>query len=448
LQVSGKTEMESLIIAAGKGERLSSKAESKPLVPLLGIPLIQRVILTASKAGIKEFYVVTGYNSDKLGEFLNNLSQEKNIKIKKIINQEFEKGNGLSVLKGEEYLKDRFLLLMSDHIFDPDILKEIIQMKIAEDEILLAVDEDLNNPFVDLQDVTKVLLNEEKKVVDIGKNILKYNAYDTGIFLCSREIFLAIRKILEKNSHCTLTEAVKLLAEKGKVLSFNINHKFWIDIDDEISLKKAEKYMLKNLRKSTDGPISKYFNRYFSTILTKYLVKTRITPNQISFFSFILSLFASCLFFFSGYLPLAIGGLSIQFCSIIDGCDGEVARLKYLESKFGAWFDAVLDRYADAFILFALTYHSLLPFFNPSYLIIGFFAIIGSFMNSYTADKYDGLMKRYFKSSFRIGRDIRLFLIFLGALLNLPILTLFILAILMNFENIRRIYLASKYSSL
>ncbi len=41
-----------------------------------------------------------------------------------------------------------------------------------------------------------------------------------------------------------------------------------------------------------------------------------------------------------------------QVASIIDGCDGEIARLKRLESDFGAWFDAVLERYADAFLLF------------------------------------------------------------------------------------------------
>ena len=51
-----------LIIAAGKGSRMSGKGDSKPLIPLLGLSLIERVILTVNNSGIDDFYVVTGYN--------------------------------------------------------------------------------------------------------------------------------------------------------------------------------------------------------------------------------------------------------------------------------------------------------------------------------------------------------------------------------------------------
>jgi CDP-L-myo-inositol myo-inositolphosphotransferase len=73
-------------------------------------------------------------------------------------------------------------------------------------------------------------------------------------------------------------------------------------------------------------------------------------------------------------------------------------------------------------------------------LVTGFMAILGSFMVSYTADKYDGLMAGKMKPGIRIGRDIRIFLIFLGALLNQVLLTLVVIAALMNGETVRRIY--------
>jgi len=74
-------------------------------------------------------------------------------------------------------------------------------------------------------------------------------------------------------------------------------------------------------------------------------------------------------------------------------------------------------------------------------LVMGFLAIIGSFMTSYTADKYDSLMKAKFSKGkgIRIGRDVRIFLIFLCALCNLPLMTLIVLAILMNVETVRRV---------
>jgi CDP-L-myo-inositol myo-inositolphosphotransferase len=76
-------------------------------------------------------------------------------------------------------------------------------------------------------------------------------------------------------------------------------------------------------------------------------------------------------------------------------------------------------------------------------LIIGFMAIIGSFMLSYTADKYDNLMNERITSGgtwqIRIGRDVRLFIILLGAVLNQIYILLVIIAIVMNLETVRRI---------
>jgi len=89
-----------------------------------------------------------------------------------------------------------------------------------------------------------------------------------------------------------------------------------------------------------------------------------------------------------------------------------------------------------------LTYHVYAANRDIFALFIGFLAIIGTFMNSYTADKYDGLMKRRLASGkyyFRVGRDVRMFIIFVGALLNQPLSVLALIALLMNAENIRRI---------
>ncbi len=104
----------------------------------------------------------------------------------------------------------------------------------------------------------------------------------------------------------------------------------------------------------------------------------------------------------------------------------------------------MLDRYADAFLLFGLTWHAFVARDASIVLIVGFLAIIGSFMNSYTADKYDRLMKSRFEKGrgIRIGRDVRVLMISLGALLNQPFLTLSLIAGLMNVETVRRVVVA------
>lgn len=438
--------MKCLIIAAGRGSRLKRRGDSKPLTRILGLTLIERVILTARSAGINDFYIVTGYNGEKVRQFLDGLKERRGISITHIINDEWEKGNGTSVLKAKTLLKEDFILLMADHLFDGGIVKRLINKeRIKNGEIVLAVDPDTQgNKLIDIADVTKVSI-ADNKVIDIGKHLTEYNAFDTGIFLCSPAIFTAIETSIARYNDDSLSGGVRILAQEGNVKALKVSE-FWIDIDDERAFQRAEKCLTDNLKKSTDGPVSRYLNRPLSIRITKYLVRTDITPNQISFFSFLLSMIAGGLFFIAGYTPLVIGAILAQISSVIDGCDGEVARLRYIESDFGGWFDAVLDRYADAFLLFGLTYHVFAPEGNLVYLTIGFLAIIGSFMNSYTADKYDSLIKkRIVISKFRMGRDIRVFLIFIGALINQPFLTLLIIAIVMNIENIRRILICYKY---
>ncbi len=448
--------MKCLIIAAGLGSRLSKRGDSKPLVSLLGLSLIERVILTAKKSGLASFYVVTGYNGEKVRQYLNQFSKSRNIKITHIINEEWKNGNGISVLKAEELLNENFILLMGDHIFDESILVKLKDKGIADGEVVLAVDYNIQNKLVDANDVTRVLV-EEGRILDIGKNIKKYNAYDTGIFLCSPVIFGALEESL-RGGDSTLSGGVKVLADKGKAKTFDITNDYWIDVDDEESLKKAENKLLDTLKKTSDGPVSRHLNRPTSTKISKYLVKTGVTPNVISFLSFILCCIGAFFFFLGGWINLAIGAILAQVSSIVDGCDGEVARLKFQETEYGAWFDAVLDRYADAFLLFGLTYYVYFLSENVLCLVIGFLAIIGTFMNSYTADKYDGLMKKKIGLKghyFRMGRDVRIFIIFLFALLNipflfhveivnLPFLAVILIAVLMNTENIRRMVILYK----
>ena len=438
--------MKCLIIAAGRGSRLSSRGNSKPLIPLLGLPLIQRSILTARKGGINDFFVVTGYEGEKVRRDLDRFAQGRNIHITHVINEEWEKGNGISVLKARDFIKEPFVLLMADHLFNYSILDGLKREQISDDEIILAVDHNIeSNKLVDIDDVTKVLV-EDNKITAIGKNISNYNAYDTGIFLCSSALFPAIIKSLSKGDS-SLSGGIRILSGLGYVKSFDIHDKYWIDVDDEKAFKKAENLLISNLKKASDGPVSRYLNRPLSTLLTRLLLNTNITPNHISIISFILSILGAVFFFLEGYINLMIGGILAQISSVIDGCDGEIARLKFKVTEFGGWFDAVLDRYGDAFLLFGLTYHVYLTDGRFLYIMIGFLAIIGTFMNSYTADKYDGLMQKKLKPGmhyFRIGRDVRTFIIFIGALVNQPLLILIVIALMTNAENVRRVLILHK----
>lgn len=429
--------MKALILAAGQGRRQKENGDSKPVIPLLGLSFIERVILTAKKSGIKEFLIVTGYNAGKVRKHLRK-GNKLGVKIDYLYNAEWRKGNGVSVLKAKDYIQDTFILLMADHLFDDRILFELQQQTIEDDACILCVDKN-HHKYLDLDDATKVFM-EDGQIKDIGKQLHNYNGIDTGIFLCTPVIFDALEQSINGGNE-SLAAGMKILANRRKMKGFDISDKYWLDVDDGSALKNAKSMLIQQLRKNTDGPISRILNRPISIKISKLLLKTKITPNQISLVGFITAFLGALFFYVGEYIFLVMGGILVQLSSIIDGCDGEVARLKLIQTKYGGWFDAVLDRYADAIIIFGMIHGHWILHNNLIIWTIGFIALVGSFLNSYTADKYDAIFKKRREevNRWRMGRDVRLFLIFIGALSNQILITLVVLGIISNFEAIKRL---------
>jgi phosphatidylglycerophosphate synthase len=113
----------------------------------------------------------------------------------------------------------------------------------------------------------------------------------------------------------------------------------------------AERKLDRWLVKSTDGVFAR-MNRRVSIPISRQLIKTRITPNMVSLFTLALSLVAGAFFAFGGYWNCLMGAVLGVWGSILDGCDGEVARLKLQVSAFGCWLDTICD-YLYYFVTFA-----------------------------------------------------------------------------------------------
>jgi 1L-myo-inositol 1-phosphate cytidylyltransferase len=231
-----------LIIAAGRGRRLAVRAESKPLLEIGGRSLISRVIGSGRQAGIREFVVVTGYAADLVERHLALVSREENVSVEFVRNDEWDKENGLSVFKAREAAGDRFILSMSDHLFDPAILADLAARPIADGETILAVDfRIMDNPCVDLDDVTKVRVDGDK-IISIGKGISDYNAFDTGLFLGTAGLFRALG-VSQAKGDFTLSGGMKILAAEGKARVMDVGGRYWIDVDDENAVEKAARWL-------------------------------------------------------------------------------------------------------------------------------------------------------------------------------------------------------------
>ncbi len=247
--------MRCLIIAAGQGNRLRQRAESKPLAPILDTPLIERIIRRAAAGGVKQFSVVSGYQGARLRSFLDALSSRTGWPIQHVVNERWEEPNGLSVLAARDCLDQDFVLLMADHLFDPAILSGLIGAHRNGASLTLAVDNRLSNPYVDLVDVTRVL-HEGGRIVDIGKGLARYNAYDTGIFYCTPDLFTALETSISENADASLSGGVRELARGGRARTYDIGAKFWLDVDDSRGFVRAEVALLEGEESNREEPVA------------------------------------------------------------------------------------------------------------------------------------------------------------------------------------------------
>jgi len=414
-----------VILAAGKGRRMG---ETKPLVKLLGLTLLERTILAFKEAGIDKFYVVVGYKKDVVSKHVEELKKNYGIDIDVIENDEWEKGNGTSVLAVRNYVK-KFFVTMVDHVFERNVIKDFVE-SIDGKKCMLLVEKNIEEVF-EIEEATKVKTKEDK-IIDIGKGLKEYDAIDTGLFFFTEEIFGAIEEAMRKNN-ANVTDGVKILAEKGKMYWYAKKKGYWVDVDTKKALKVAEKLILKSIPKKEDGFISFYLNRKISLKISSKLCNFNISPNLMTTISFLVAI-AGSIFFLSGkYLYTILGGIAIQIASIIDGCDGEIARMKFLASRYGAWFDTILDRYADAIITTFITYNGWVIYKENIIWILGFFSLLGFIMASYSRKEYElrygekmhgGIMDKLSK------RDIRLFSMFIGSFFNMAFEFMVAIAIL------------------
>jgi phosphatidylglycerophosphate synthase len=112
--------------------------------------------------------------------------------------------------------------------------------------------------------------------------------------------------------------------------------------------KEAERLLLQSLRKSVDGPVSRWLNRPLSLAVTRLLLDTNVTPNQMTVVATLIGVCGVAAVLSSTWTGVAVGAILVQLQSILDGCDGEIARLKFQASPFGAWLDNVLDDIVNA----------------------------------------------------------------------------------------------------
>ncbi|MCD6371633.1 MAG: CDP-alcohol phosphatidyltransferase family protein [Candidatus Aenigmarchaeota archaeon] len=227
-------------------------------------------------------------------------------------------------------------------------------------------------------------------------------------------------------------------------------------------LKKDK--IFRKLIKKEDGFISRHLNRKISIPISLFIVRHNIpiSANFMSFIAFICGMVGGVFFTLGESI---LGGVFVQIHSVLDGCDGELARIRG-KSKFGEFIDKVFDRIAEVFIFFGIGYYQFLLSNSLSILLFTFGVVFYNLLRHYAYEIFividkstykkisisktkDSWIDRIYKRVRKLRlhqRDMSLFLIFIASFFNqqFKILILMFLVLLVNDVFFFFVFLRSK----
>jgi phosphatidylglycerophosphate synthase len=288
------------------GRQTNANPFRPPLARVGSLPILLRTILGAQKAGAVRIIVVT--------DRLTRLSVERELSSTKRLPrsvQWIESAPGTPLSRSLPLIVNhahgqRLVLLDGNNIYHPSLLRKAAEW------------------------------NDERAAM----TLLSGEA-SVGIYAVRAE---AMQQFTE---HCatpgqTLAELHASFLLMHRVICLDVPDNLWQRVRSEEDRASAERKLDRWLVKPTDGMYAQ-MNRRISIPISRQLIKFRITANMVSLFTLGVG-FASAVFFaFGGYWYTLLGAFLCLFASILDGCDGEVARLKLLESDFGCWLETICD---------------------------------------------------------------------------------------------------------
>lgn len=218
--------LEAVILAAGRGSRLFSRASlPKPVLTLEGRPLIVRVLDGLADAGVIRAHIVTGYGADALRRCRG--IERDGLEVNWIHNPRFDEPNGVSLSCAGGAVGPRFLVSMADHVFQHDVIRRFAASAPPGADHL-AVDRKIAAVF-DLDDATRVV-TRDGAITGIGKLLEPFDAVDTGLFLLTGRVFDALEESA-RGGDKSLSGGIRQLAARGTMRAWDIGDGRWLDVD-------------------------------------------------------------------------------------------------------------------------------------------------------------------------------------------------------------------------
>jgi 2-aminoethylphosphonate-pyruvate transaminase len=225
-----------IVLADERSTRVvNGSGHMKALAKVGGLPLIIRNLRTLHAAGVEEAVVVTGYQEERVRHALE--SYHLGIRVTVVHNENWNLGSAYSLIAASDWIEDQAILVPSDHLYPPSLVRRIIHFPVSADTVLLAVDKRRSEVF-DEEECIKVRLKGDQ-VVDLGTELAGADGVCPGIIRISALLVDRLRRLLH-DVDIDLLAALRAMARRGRVRTLDVENARWISITSPQARRYAE----------------------------------------------------------------------------------------------------------------------------------------------------------------------------------------------------------------
>jgi phosphatidylglycerophosphate synthase len=318
--------------------------EVGPLANVVGIGLFQRAVLTLQRAGIRQLIVLAGPEEDQLKQALGK-GLRVTIPVRWMPIREFP----LDDLRTWEALAAEvhsFALIASvNGVFSRGLVEQL-RHDVRDDEAIVVAQ---TSPGRSAESTPRGL---RMKVLSNRLNAFAPVRFDDSAPRAAELVVLPATLMSAPSYHANesgripIRQWLERAAVDGRVRVVVAEDKrdtWYQDVRTLSDVQKAEKKLFNSLKGEFEGFVDRYFNRKLSRWFTRLFLAIGLSPNSITILATLVGLLSAAGFGMGTYTAGVFAAILFQLSAVIDCCDGEVARLTFTESPFGAWLDIAMD---------------------------------------------------------------------------------------------------------
>ncbi|MBS0150000.1 MAG: CDP-alcohol phosphatidyltransferase family protein [Nitrospira sp.] len=322
----------------------SEVGELGPLTSVVGIGLFQRTVLTLQRAGIRQLIVLSGPDEEQLKHSLAK-GPRVTIPVRWMPIREFPIDDPRTWEALAAEVRGFALIASINGVFSRGLIEQLRQDVRDGQAIVVAQPRSQ-------QGERSTNSGVRLPIPALGRDTTTTTRLDESTLLVAELLVVpaslmnAANVSAHEKGRMPIHQWIEQVAGDGRlhvVMAEEKQGMWYQSVRTPDDVERAEKKLFNSLKGEFEGFVDRYFNRKVSRGFTRLFLELGLSPNSITVLAGLIGLVAAAGFGLGTYSAAIVAALLFQLAAVIDCCDGEVARLTFTESPFGAWLDIAMD---------------------------------------------------------------------------------------------------------